>query len=85
MQTGRGKTWDISSCVGRKRIDTQGGSTRQKMLMPFLVKWLFKNWRLERLKGSIIINEFRCYEAKVEESEKASSHRESNPGHLWNV
>ena len=29
------------------------------------------------------INEFRCYEAKIEESEKASSRRESNPGHLW--
>ena len=29
------------------------------------------------------IKEFRCYEAKIEESEKASSRRESNPGHLW--
>ena len=29
------------------------------------------------------INEFRCYEAKIEESEKAGSHRESNRGHLW--
>ena len=28
------------------------------------------------------INEFRCYEAKIEESEKAGSCRESNPGHL---
>ena len=27
------------------------------------------------------INEFRCYEAKVEEDEKAD--RESSPGHLW--
>ena len=25
---------------------------------------------------------FRCYEAKIEESEKAGSHRESKPGHL---
>ena len=25
----------------------------------------------------------RCYEAKIEESEKADSHRESNPGHIW--
>ena len=25
---------------------------------------------------------FRCYEAKIEESEKAGSRRESNPGHL---
>ena len=24
-----------------------------------------------------------CYEAKIEESEKAGSHLESNPGHLW--
>ena len=29
------------------------------------------------------INEFRCYEAKIEESEKVGSHQESNPGHLW--
>ena len=27
--------------------------------------------------------EFRCDEAKIEESEKAGSCRESNPGHLW--
>ena len=25
----------------------------------------------------------RCYEAKIEGSEKAGSRRESNPGHLW--
>ena len=29
---------------------------------------------------SAMINEFRCYEAKVEESEKAGSRRKSNPG-----
>ena len=29
------------------------------------------------------LNEFRCYEAKIEESEKAASHQESNSGHLW--
>ena len=28
------------------------------------------------------INEFRCYETKIEKSEKAGSRRESNPGHL---
>ena len=27
--------------------------------------------------------QFRCYEAKLEESEKAGSQQESNPGHLW--
>ena len=32
---------------------------------------------------AVQINEFRCYEAKIEESEKAGSRRESNPGHLW--
>ena len=31
------------------------------------------------------INEFRRYEAKIEESEKAGSRRESNPGHLPGV
>ena len=31
----------------------------------------------------LAINEFRCYEAKIEESEKAGNHRELNPGHLW--
>ena len=30
-----------------------------------------------------LINGCRCYEMKIDESEKASSHRESNPGHLW--
>ena len=29
------------------------------------------------------IKEFRCYEAKIEESEKDGSLRELNPGHLW--
>ena len=29
------------------------------------------------------INEFRRYEAKIEESEKAGSYRELNPRHLW--
>ena len=28
-------------------------------------------------------NKFGCYEAKIEESEKAGSRRESSPGHLW--
>ena len=29
-----------------------------------------------------LIKECRCYEEKIEESEKAGSHRESNPGNL---
>ena len=29
------------------------------------------------------INEFRCFEKKIEESEQAGSCRESNPGHIW--
>ena len=29
-----------------------------------------------------ITKEFRCYEAKIEESEKADSHQETTPGHL---
>ena len=28
----------------------------------------------------MIIKEFRCYEVKIEESEKGQRHRESNPG-----
>ena len=39
------------------------------------------------LSGSMLfdklINEFRYYEAKREESEKAGSCQESNPGHIW--
>jgi len=35
------------------------------------------------LKQVHTMNEFRCYEAKIEESEKASSYWESNPGHPW--
>ena len=33
-------------------------------------------------KKEISYREFRCYEVKIEESEKASNHRESKPGHL---
>ena len=29
------------------------------------------------------INEFRCYEAKIEENKKAGSCWEANPGYLW--
>ena len=29
------------------------------------------------------INRFRCYEVKIEESEKVGSRQESNPEHLW--
>ena len=29
------------------------------------------------------MNELRCYEAKIEESEKAGCRQELNPGHLW--
>ena len=29
------------------------------------------------------MKKFRCYKAKIEESEMASSRLESNPGHLW--
>ena len=36
-----------------------------------------------RLSCFSILNEIRCYETKIEESEKAGSHQESNPGHLW--
>ena len=34
---------------------------------------------------TLVINEFRCYETKIEASEKAGSCRESNPGHLWRI
>ena len=35
------------------------------------------------LRASRLMLEFRYYKAKIEESEKAGSHQESNPGHLW--
>ena len=31
----------------------------------------------------LLLNEFGCYKVKIEKSEKAGSHRKSNPGHLW--
>ena len=46
-------------------------------------EWFFS---LQMLKASCLKLEIRCYEAKIEESEKsekAGSRRESNPGHLW--
>ena len=36
----------------------------------------------EGLEFTLESREFRCFEAKIEESEKAGSLRESNPGHL---
>ena len=38
-----------------------------------MLRTLASRWNKEKL---------RCYEAKIEESEKSGSHRESNPGHL---
>ena len=35
------------------------------------------------LRASYFTLEIKCYEAKIEESEKAQSHRESNPEHPW--
>ena len=35
------------------------------------------------ISNSLAVKEFRNYEAKIEESEKAGSRRESNPGDLW--
>ena len=35
------------------------------------------------LRASCLKLECRCYVAKIEESEKAGSRQESNPGHLW--
>ena len=37
----------------------------------------------EKYDESYTMNEFRCYEAKLKESEKAGSCQESNPRHLW--
>ena len=41
-------------------------------------------WEFKLCCKTFIANKqkFRCYEAKIEESEKAGSRRESNPGHL---
>ena len=38
-----------------------------------MLRTLASHWNKEK---------FRCYEAQIEESEKAGSRRESNPGHL---
>ena len=48
-----------------------------------LLAWIdqFLNLKLDLCKTNRI-QKFRCYEAKIEESEKAGSRWESNPGHL---
>ena len=43
------------------------------VLVYCLLRTLASRWNKQK---------FRCYEAKIEESEKAGSRRESNPGHL---
>ena len=38
------------------------------------------------LRGSwfkLEMNDFRCYETKIEDNEKAGSRRELNPGYVW--
>ena len=50
-------------------------------MKPSIIK--IKSYLLRASCLTLEINEFRCYEAKIEESEKAGSRRESNPGHLW--
>ena len=51
------------------------GGILTRMHVPNMLGTLASRWNKQK---------FRCYEAKIEESEKASSHRESNPGHLDN-
>ena len=46
-----------------------------------LFPWSTVTIRLEFL-GELSIKTFTCYEAKIEESEKADSHQGSNPGDL---
>ena len=57
------------------------------MVMPFTANNWTEQWTKyfsEHLASAMLeIKELRCYEGKIEESEKASSHRELNPGHLW--
>ena len=43
----------------------------------------FEHTTSEKYDESYTMNEFRCYEAKLKESEKAGSCQESNPRHLW--
>ena len=55
--------------------------------MPFTASNSTEQWTKyfsEHLASATLeIKEFRCYEGKIEESEKAGSHRELNPGYLW--
>ena len=54
--------------------DRQGlGQQQGKEHTRNMLKTLASRWNKQK---------FRCYEAKIEESEKAGSRRESNPGHL---
>ena len=48
--------------------------------------FLYLNWvTLLRTLPHVGMKRKDVFEAKIEESEKAGSHRESNPGHLWLV
>ena len=38
---------------------------------------------ISKFDSFVVIKKFRCYVAKIEESEKAGIRWESNPGHLW--
>ena len=48
-----------------------------------MITFLYANFSACKSYLKLQINELGCYEAKIEESEKAGSRRELNPGHLW--
>ena len=54
----------------------------QKSIELHTAKWQITLPCSEHLALTLEINEFRCYGAKIKESEKAGSHWELNSGHL---
>ena len=72
------QTWQpLSMCCQNSVWDQPENSLHQERTY---AEWFSQSKCSEHLASCW--NKFRCYEAKIEESEKAGSHLESNPGHL---
>ena len=68
--------WDIKSACISLFVDV---SWQTEVELCLSGPWAKLSRRAKYIRN---VNEFRCYEAKIEECEKAGSRRESNPGHL---
>ena len=81
--------WDLldsqKACTDLKTCHNQVKLLTKVHKDIYIVEKIYSYPREKERHISFLINEFRCYEAKIEESEKTGSHWESNPGHFCHL